>query len=98
MYIYIYWFAYWEGWGRGPSHELKVCSFPLPGKLPPVDPPSTKFLSSLPPKVNSPILPHPHKVVIADSLRPAMGNCMSSAQVHVPQSNFDNNQDGTLFS
>ena len=39
-----------------------------------------------------------YKVVIADSLIPAMGNRMSSAQVHVPKSNFDNNQDGTLFS
>ena len=27
-----------------------------------------------------------------------MGSRMSSAQMHVPQSNFDNKQDGTLFS
>ena len=39
-----------------------------------------------------------YKVVVADSLILAMGNRMSSAQVHVPQSNFDNNQDSTLFS
>ena len=39
-----------------------------------------------------------YKVVIVDSLIPAIGNRMSSAQVHVPQSNFDNKEDGTLFS
>ena len=38
-----------------------------------------------------------YKVVIVDSLTQEMGNRMSSAQVHVPQSNFDNNQDGILF-
>ena len=39
-----------------------------------------------------------YKVVIIDSLIPTMGSRMSSAQMHVPQSNFDNKQDGTLFS
>ena len=39
-----------------------------------------------------------YKVVIVDSLVPAMGNHTSSAQVHeLPQSNFDNKQDDTLF-
>ena len=39
-----------------------------------------------------------YKVVITDSLIPAMATHMSSAQMHVPQSNFDNKQDGTLNS
>ena len=39
-----------------------------------------------------------YKVVIIDSLIPTMASCMSSAQMHVPQSNFDNKQDGTLCS
>ena len=59
--------------GRGrPLLPAKSLLILPPGKVPPIDPPPTKFLT------------------------PAMGNCMSSAQVHVPQSNFD--QDGTLFS
>ena len=39
-----------------------------------------------------------YKVVIIDSLIAAMASRMSSAQMHVPQSNFDNKQNGTLFS
>ena len=39
-----------------------------------------------------------YKLVIIDSLIPTMASRMSSAQMHVPQSNFDNKQDGTLCS
>ena len=39
-----------------------------------------------------------YKVVIIDSMIPTMGSRMSSAQMHVPERNFDNKQNGTLFS
>ena len=39
-----------------------------------------------------------YKVVFVGSLVTAIGNCKSSAQVNeLPQSHFDNKQDGTLF-
>ena len=40
-----------------------------------------------------------YKVIVVGSLVPAMGNRTSCAQVHqLPQKNFDNKQDSTLFS
>ena len=56
IYIYIYLYIYIgfpTGMDEGrPSHQLKICSFPPPGKIPLVDPLPTNFYPPLSPTIS----------------------------------------------